>query len=436
MIHRSIREWTYLPVAEDGSENAIPRMDADSLVATAKGLNLGGDDGETILINGHRRLRAQQIVGVLASPGATLEILPKIDGLNEASTRECLVHMLARVFDLRVGDGAMADLGWQRYDLLEILIRLFCDRLFSVVHRGLSRRYVGHENDLAALRGRLNVKRQFTSLLSTPQKLACRYEDLSVDIPLNQIMKAAVTRLRTITRAAENQRRLTELAFVFADVSTIAVRDLRWDQVVLNRTNIAWDTLIKLAKMLLGERFQTTSSGGARGFSLMFPMNILFEEYIGRSIRRVLSGTGLNVQLQGPVKHALIGPNSAPYFRTKPDIVISRDGKPLLVIDTKWKRLKGVLDNPKQGVGQADVYQMMAYAHVYGCARMMLLYPHHDELGVEEGQLNSYHINGTEDAQLLITSIKISAWKSLESRLANLVTSALKSPQFSCDAVT
>ena len=177
-----------------------------SLVATARALRIGGQDGEAILINGHKRLRAQQVVGVLVSPRATLEILPKIDGLDTGATRKCLVHMLARVFDLDVASGAMTDLGWQRHDLLEILIRLFCDRLFEAVHRGLSRRYVGHEDDLAALRGRLDVKRQFTVLVLTPQKLACRYEDLSADIPLNQIMKAAVTRLLGIARAAENQR--------------------------------------------------------------------------------------------------------------------------------------------------------------------------------------------------------------------------------------
>ena len=78
--------------------------------------------------------------------------------------------MLARVFDLNISSGAMADLGWQRHDLLEVLIRLFCDRLFEAVHRGLSRRYVDREDDLKALRGRLNVKRQFTVLVSTPQK--------------------------------------------------------------------------------------------------------------------------------------------------------------------------------------------------------------------------------------------------------------------------
>jgi 5-methylcytosine-specific restriction enzyme subunit McrC len=91
---------------------------------------------------------------VLVSPIATLEILPKIDGLDAGNIRRRLIHMLARVFDLDIASGPITDLGWQQDDLLEILIRLFCDRLFEAVHRGLPRRYVGQVSDLAALRGR------------------------------------------------------------------------------------------------------------------------------------------------------------------------------------------------------------------------------------------------------------------------------------------
>jgi 5-methylcytosine-specific restriction enzyme subunit McrC len=421
MISRSVREWEYLKVAEGGGDDAISRVAADSLIATARALRIGGEDGETILVNGHKRLRAQQIVGVLASPSVTLEILPKIDGLDTGATRHRLVQMLARVFDLDIASGSMADLGWQQHDLLEVLIRLFCDRLFEAVHRGLPRRYIALEDDLAALRGRLNVKRQFTVLVPTPQKIACNYEDLNVDFPLNQIMKAAVMRLLRISRAAENQRRLTELGFAFADVSVVPVAVLPWDRVVLDRTNSAGATLLNLAKLLLGERFQTTSSGDSRGFSLMFEMNTLFEEFIGRTLRRALYGTDLDVRLQGPRNHALIGDDLTGRFATRPDIFVSRKGRPVLIIDTKWKRLKGQIDDPKRGVGQADVYQMMAYAQVYQCNRLMLLYPHHNEIDAEEGFLSSHRISGTLDTRLSVASITLSDFASLGHRLKKLV---------------
>ena len=334
---RLLREWDYLPVQEGPGDDVVSRKAADSLIATARAAGMGGVDGQAVLIDRHRHLQAKQVVGVLASSVATLEILPKIDGLDDDATRHNLVHMLAKVLDLKIASGMTADLGWQLHDLLEILIKLFCDQLFEAVRRGLPKRYIDQISDLAALRGRLDVRRQFTVLSVTPQKLACRYQELSLDIALNQIMKAAVSRLLGIARASSNQRRLSELAFAFADVGTVPIRQLPWDRIVLDRTNIAWAALVNFARLILGRRFQTTSIGEGRGFALLFEMNTLFEEYIGRMMQSALVESGLDVRLQGPPNHVLSELNGTLRFATRPDIVVSRGGVPRLIIDTNGK---------------------------------------------------------------------------------------------------
>ena len=70
--------------------------------------------------------------------------------------------MLAVALDLRIETGRITELDWQRETLLEIFIRVFCDKLTEAVRRGMPRRYLGHEDDLSALRGTLDVPRQFT----------------------------------------------------------------------------------------------------------------------------------------------------------------------------------------------------------------------------------------------------------------------------------
>ena len=425
MIRRSVREWDYIPIEEPGPES-FSRTAADRVVECAAAIRSAGLDGERVLINHPKKLRAQQVVGVIAADGVTLEILPKIDGNeSDAVARRSLIHMLAVVLDLDIAEGALTDLGWQKDDLLEILIRLFCEHLFEALHRGLPRQYVSHEDDLAALRGRLDVKRQFTVLAASPQRLACRFDELSADIALNQIMKAAVTKLAKVASAPENQRRLAELSFAFSEITAVPVKALPWHQVVMDRTNRSWAQLLSLAKLLLGDRFQTTSSGDARGFSLLFEMNKLFEEFVGRSLTRALAGTGYEVRLQGPRGYALADLYSGlNRFATKPDITIASQGKPLLVIDTKWKRLKGDIDDPKYGVGQADIYQMMAYAHVYRCERLLLLYPHHSGLASIAAGLTCVHrINGTIDSRIAVATLSLEDPKSAVHRLRGLVGS-------------
>jgi 5-methylcytosine-specific restriction enzyme subunit McrC len=109
-------------------------------------------ESERILVDGVRQLRAQQVVGVLAAPSVLLEILPKIDGIGDGATRSNLIRMLARTLDLTMAHGSLVSLDWQRKNLLEILIRLFSDRLFEAVHCGLTRRYVLRHGDRPALR--------------------------------------------------------------------------------------------------------------------------------------------------------------------------------------------------------------------------------------------------------------------------------------------
>jgi 5-methylcytosine-specific restriction enzyme subunit McrC len=73
-----------------------------------------------------------------------------------------------------------------------------------------------------------------------------------------------------------------------------------------------------------------------------------------------------------------------------------------MVIDTKWKRISARIDDPKQGVSQADVYQMMAYGRLYGCPRLMLLYPHHGKLA-DAGRTGSYQVIGGGDELVTAT---------------------------------
>jgi 5-methylcytosine-specific restriction enzyme subunit McrC len=420
-----VSEWEALPVADiprTDAHSTIPRVLANRLAAAARASGLGRANGGTsVLINHPHELRAQQVVGILAAPGVTLEILPKIDALDAGGTRRALVHMLARVLRLKIASSSLAALDWQRQDLLEILIQLFCEHLFAAVHRGLPRRYLGHADDLAVLRGRLDVQRQCSALALQPHKLACRYDALSADIALNQIMRAAVMRLRQLTRSARNQQRLAELAFAFAEISAVPVAMLPWDQVIIDRTNSAWATLLRLAQLLLGARFQSTSAGGECGFALLFQMPSLFEEYIGRTLQQALAGGDLEVCLQGPQAHALVAADGSGRFVTRPDVVIRRGDHPLLVIDTKWKRLQNLQLDRRHGVGQADVYQMLAYLQVYECQRGMLLYPHHAGLEVEAGVLDRYRVTGTGARQLDVATIGLSDLAQVGPQLSLLV---------------
>ena len=244
---------------------------------------------------------------------------------------------------------------------------------------GLPRRYLEHTDNLSALRGRLDITRQFSRHAVSPQRLACTYDELSFDIPLNQVMRAAASRLQRLAQAVDNQRVLREIEFAYSDVTRVPVAALRWDQITLDRTNQRWRELLSFARLLLTDRHQQTSAGAIDGHALLFEMNALFEQYVAKLLTRALSGSGYRVSAQGGHRDCLFE-ESTGRFRTKPDLIIRQGDRTVLVIDTKWKRMSPRIDDPKQGVSQADVYQLMAYSQLYQCQNVMLLYPHHGDL--------------------------------------------------------
>ena len=404
MASFSLLEHRSIPRGD--GRGCIPDLLADRLAAVAKVSTFAGRGEGGVLENRRHDLRARGVVGVIAAEDCSLEILPKIDvaapdGSDEErrEIRKRLVHMLAVALDIRIETGRLSDLDWQHETLLEILIRIFCDKLADAIRRGMPRRYVGHEDDLTALRGTLDVSRQFTRHAVTPSRLACRFDDLSTDIALNRIMKAALAHLARLSRSVFNIQRLRELAFVYADIAHVPVQALRWDEVVMDRTNRGWQDLVAMARMFLRNQFQTTSAGASLGTALLFEMNTLFEEYVGRLIARGVTGDAYQVSLQGGRHYCLTAHDSGrQVFQTRPDILIRSGGQVIQVIDTKWKRISSRIDDPKQGVSQADVYQMMAYARLYKAPRVMLLYPHHDDLRGGDGIQGRYCITGQTTA--------------------------------------
>lgn len=433
MSHLSIHEWGRVGVSNSSGqvpEGSFSRSQANALLAAARSHPLANRSGTNILIDRYREITAQQVVGVIAAPGCSLEILPKIDGsANEKndSIRTRLVCMLDVALGLKLGGGQALAMARQKETLLDILISLFADRLLAETRRGLPVSYMAQEEDLAALRGRLDLVRQFTHHAVRPDRLACRFDSLMPDTPLLRIMKACVLMLRRHARAIETQRRLDELRLLLAEVSDVTVSALPWTQVHIERTNRRWETLYGLAKLFLKREWQRTNhdAKAGQGITLLFAMNDLFEAYIAALARRALRNSDLAAHSQGGLRYCLMeeGEHGRKRFQTRPDILIERDGQTVMVIDTKWKLIGRNPEDKKRGVSQSDVYQMMAYARLYRCREVMLLYPHHAGLGTEALDAGYGMMEGDEELRIATVNLVLGE-AAVVQRLAMLILAA------------
>jgi 5-methylcytosine-specific restriction enzyme subunit McrC len=333
----------------------------------------------TVFSHGPKRsLVAQNFVGIINLGRNQIEVLPKIEG-GTTEVRRSLARMISTALELELHGDSITRTDVHSDSVLEVLIRLFCEQLWQAVRRGMVRRYVAKAENVSVLRGKLEVSRQARLNAARPDRLFCSFDEFTDDNLLNRVLKAALKVLHRVSRSPSNLRNVAELLFCFQDVGDIEKSTIEWDRVTTDRLSARYEPLTRLARLFIEGESPDVVTGANEGFALLFDMNELFEAFVGSVAKQVFGRAGLKVNLQGPRRHLAQHMDGADAFALRPDVVVSRGSEVLAVVDTKWKRLK--LAATREGVSSGDAYQMHAYATQYGAPEVMLLYPHHSELG-------------------------------------------------------
>jgi 5-methylcytosine-specific restriction enzyme subunit McrC len=319
---------------------------------------------------------ARQWVGVIQVPGLSIEILPKIDQGNEQdarqNARQNLLYMLAVAGDIPLRERDLAELSVQNMPLSQTLLSLFAARLEEALSLGLDQSYQSEDLVLPVLKGKLLPHKQLVQLAGRLDRFAVRQQRFCEDTPLNRIFKTAcrVALPQAASRAVPSFQHCLALLEEAADVS---IEQLELKTLTLTRQNQRFQPLLTFARLLLSRHSPTTRHGGVQSFSLLFDMNVVFERFISAFLRKHVLPDHSELQLftQGSkqTKH-LVYQQEKGVLALKPDILIEKADTPVLLIDTKWKRLDS---RPSR----EDLYQLFAYVHRFKCSRSILLYPHY-----------------------------------------------------------
>lgn len=369
-------------------------------------------------------LVAQNFVGVIHMGSYQVEVLPKIDA-EEQQVRKNLLQMVASTLKLKLYGSELGYLEKAQHSILEVLIRLYCGELWEAVHKGMVRRYETRQENLVVLRGRLNVGQQLRHNLARPDRLHCTFSEFTSDNALNRALKAALRVLLKLARTESSTKSVAELLLCFDEVSDISANTIQWEQISTDRLTERYAPLVRMARLFLEGLTPDLTSGKSDGFAMLFDMNELFEEYVGRQVRRVTLERGLSTKLKSPRRHLAVRDGGGACFELEPDIVVMGDGAPSIVIDTKWKLLKP--DEGRGEVSTADLYQMFAYARQYLVPSVVLLYPHHPKLGEWVPSRNSFRFNAPSSEgfhqRLYVSSLPLVDLKLVPGHLGSILDS-------------
>lgn len=369
---------------------------------------LASSEGRQIFDWRIRRAKARQWVGVMQVPGVSLEVLPKTEvpgtdgGKRAASARKNLLYMLSLTGQLPLEERALSGQAVYSAPLIEALIRIFAERLFVELNRGVERGYVRREENLSVLRGKLLFSRHVVVNAARRDRLYVERDEFVSDTPLNRIFRAACRRLVAVSSVPHTQERLGYCLMLLDDVSDIVVTAPDFERVVLNRQNERFRELFHFCRYILEGSSPAATTGQERTFSLFFDMNVVFESFVARFLQRYVlrdkfADCRCYPQATNVHRHLLYQPRGRGHgddydperdgtgtYPLKADIVIRR-GERTMIIDTKWKRLAG--GSGRQGVSGSDLLQLYAYATRYESAKNVLLYPRVDDVAEMEFHL-------------------------------------------------
>lgn len=145
------------------------------------------------------------------------------------------------------------------YDLFaEILIK----GLNKQLKQGLYKEYVDKCENLATIRGKVNLRESLANQMQRKQLLMCEYDELSEDNSFNQILKITMMLLlKESSVQKEKKMRIRKLMLYFTDISVIEPRQIKWRTLQFQRNNQTYQMLINICKFIIEGLLLSTEEG-------------------------------------------------------------------------------------------------------------------------------------------------------------------------------
>ena len=349
-------------------------------------------DSELLALQSRQSIKLGSYVGYLQSPsGECIEVLPKTKQQNSSEleltqNRNLLRDMLLTAMQLKPRMADSADLLGMHTPLHEWIISQYLSELNKLVRRGLRFDYQQVEEESRFIRGQLNQVKQSQQPPDRANWFHIRHDIYTPNRIENRLLKTALDDVLKITKNGDNWRLANVLCHHLSVIepSQNPQHDLqRWQDTKFMQPYNAIKPWCELILEKLNPNFQ---QGFHPGISLLFPMEKLFEGFVGFYLGRSLAkNCSLKTQARSKflMRHTALGLHKEQsWFQLQPDFFIHGQCNPS-VLDAKWKLIDDRLNSSKSKykIAQNDLYQLFAYGHKYLHAegQMMLIYPKHPQ---------------------------------------------------------
>lgn len=161
-------------------------------------------------------------------------------------------------------------------DVHDLFAEILSRGVASQLKQGLHRNYVGREDDLSTMRGKLNMPSTIKILSRGVNRLACEYDEYSENDIFNRILKTTMLLLVKHGKVRpERKKSIRKLLPFFANVDEISLSGIKWNTFRFDRNSKTYQMLMFLCYFIIDNILISTESGEVK-------MNTFSDEHMCR----------------------------------------------------------------------------------------------------------------------------------------------------------
>jgi 5-methylcytosine-specific restriction enzyme subunit McrC len=322
------------------------------------------DKGKDVLqfTGNGKYLQAKSYVGTIQTiSGFVLEILPKTSKDEDIEKSKQvfmkLLHLLYKLPNYKNIDSANFE-KIKDLEIFEIFIFMFLEEVGIIIKKGIKSDYVGQEDNLFYLKGKLLINEQIKRNSIHKERFYVQYDDYNQNRAENRLIKSTLKLLSNISKDFDNQRKIRQYLEHLNWIKLSMNIDKDFSMVKIGRGMEHYKNALIWSKVFLKKESFSSFSGDTIAFAILYPMEKLFECFVEWWLNKKYSH--LQIEAQNGGYDFVTKEDNKSLFTVRPDFLIKKDNQVICVADAKWKLIE-----EDKNLSQSDFYQLFAYKHIF-----------------------------------------------------------------------
>ena len=314
-----------------------------------------------------------------------------------------------------------------RTELLDLFAKVLINATKTLLKRGIDKNYIDHTEEIAGVKGKVQISQTLKSNLLLKQRTICTYDTFTSNVLLNRILVTTLYRLtRTKGLDKELKYELVALQRMLADIDQIEITSSLFKLVILNRNNRFYGFIMNVCQIIFENTLPSEEKGKYKFSDFTRDdrkMNQLFEAFV-RNFYRIEQKQYPSIKKE-TIKWQFASTDNESYQylpQMETDITLENDTEKI-IIDAKFYRETMILNYDKEKIKSENLYQLFSYLlnqedsdSKTQNASGILLYPTIEADYDLQFQYNKHNIQ--------IRTVNLNTnWKMIESRLKEIIGS-------------